>query len=45
MTTTLVKNADWAVVWETTAPEQGPNLYGGRHAFLKGCDVVFEGDR
>lgn len=45
MTTTVVKNADWAVVWETTAPEQGPNLYGGRHAFLKGCDVVFEGDR
>ena len=23
MPTTLVKNADWAVVWEQAAPEQG----------------------
>jgi cytosine/adenosine deaminase-related metal-dependent hydrolase len=45
MPTVLVKNAEWAVVWETTAPERGPNLHGGRHAFLCGCDLAFEGDR
>jgi cytosine/adenosine deaminase-related metal-dependent hydrolase len=45
MAITWIKNADWAVVWETVAPEQGPNLYGGRHAFLRGADLVFDGDR
>ena len=45
MPTTVMKNADWAVVWEHAAPEQGPNLHGGRHAFLRGCDLAFEGDR
>jgi 5-methylthioadenosine/S-adenosylhomocysteine deaminase len=45
MPTTLVRNADWAVIWETAAPERGPDLYGGRHAFLKGCDLLFSGDR
>ncbi|HUA56239.1 MAG TPA: amidohydrolase family protein [Candidatus Sulfotelmatobacter sp.] len=45
MPTVLVKDADWAVVWENAAPESGPNLYGGRHAFLKGCDLAFADDR
>jgi 5-methylthioadenosine/S-adenosylhomocysteine deaminase len=45
MTRVLVKNADWAVVWERAAPEHGPDLYGGRHAFLRDCDLAFEGDR
>ncbi|MBI3517006.1 MAG: amidohydrolase family protein [Proteobacteria bacterium] len=44
MATVVVKNADWGVVWENAAPESGPNLYGGRHAFLKDCDLAFEGD-
>src|SRR5258706_5877220 len=45
MATVVVKNADWGVVWENAAPERGPNLYGGRHAFLRDCDLAFEGDK
>jgi len=45
MPTVLVKNAEWAVVWETTAPESGSDLHGGRHAFLRDGDLAFDGDR
>src|SRR4051794_30553079 len=45
MAKTLVRNADWAVIWEGGAPASGADRYGGRHAFLKGCDLVFSGDR
>jgi cytosine/adenosine deaminase-related metal-dependent hydrolase len=45
MPTVLVKNADWAVIWERTAPERSPDLYGGRQAFLRGCDMAFADGR
>ena len=35
MTTTLIKNADWAIVWDADAK---------RHVYRKGIDVAFSGD-
>jgi 5-methylthioadenosine/S-adenosylhomocysteine deaminase len=45
MATTLVRNADWLVAWDKAAPADQPDLYGGRHAFLEGGDLVYEADR
>jgi len=35
MSTTLIKNADWAIVWDAS---------GKRHVYRKGIDIVFEND-
>ena len=36
MTITLIRKADWAILWEPAA---------GRHAYRRGVDIVFEGER
>lgn len=36
MTTTVIRNADWAIVWDAAA---------GRHVYRRGIDVAFEDDR
>jgi hypothetical protein len=36
MTTTLIKNADWIVAWNSTT---------SRHEYLGNADLAFDGDR
>jgi 5-methylthioadenosine/S-adenosylhomocysteine deaminase len=36
MSTTLIRNADWAIAWDASAK---------RHVYRKGIDVAFDGDR
>jgi 5-methylthioadenosine/S-adenosylhomocysteine deaminase len=36
MSTTLIRNADWAIVWDASQK---------RHVYRKGIDVAFDGDR
>jgi cytosine/adenosine deaminase-related metal-dependent hydrolase len=36
MTTTVIRNADWVIAWDAAA---------GRHAYQRGADVAFAGDK
>ena len=36
MATTVIRNADWAILWDAEA---------GRHVYRRGVDLAFEDDR
>jgi hypothetical protein len=35
MVTTVIEDADWAIVWQASP---------GRHVYMRGVDVVFDGN-